>query len=113
MNSQEFAHFFDKHPVLNQLENEVIAGKTHIGIQNCIGSAKSITLAYLLKNLQRSQLIICDDLEQAENMYSDMEVFANHNLVFLWKDSFRKSFNLTHSDNNKICLLYTSPSPRD
>ena len=102
MNSQEFAHLFDKHPVLNQLENEVIAGRTRIGIQNCIGSAKSITLAYLLKNLQRSQLIICDDLEQADNMYSDIEVFANHNLVFLWKDSFRKSFNLTHSDNNKI-----------
>ena len=102
MNSQEFAHLFDKHPVLNQLENEVIAGKTRIGIQNCIGSAKSITIAHVLKNLQRSQLIICDDLEQAENMYSDMKVFANHNLVFLWKDSFRKSFSLTHSDNNKI-----------
>lgn len=102
MNSQEFAHLFDKHPILNQLENEVLAGKTRIGIQNCIGSAKSITLAYLLKNSQRSQLIICDDIEQAENMYSDMEVFADHNMVFLWKDSFRKSFNLTNSDNNKI-----------
>ena len=102
MNSQEFAHLFDKHPVLNQLENEVLAGKTRIGIQNCIGSAKSITLAYLLKNSQRSQLIICDDLEQAENMYSDMEVFADHNIVFLWKDSFRKSFNHKNSDNNKI-----------
>ena len=102
MNSQEFAHLFDKHPILNQLENEVLAGKTRIGIQNCIGSAKSITLAYLLKNSQRSQLIICDDIEQAENMYSDMEVLADHNMVFLWKDSFRKSFNLTNSDNNKI-----------
>jgi len=102
VNSQEFAHLFDKHPILNQLENEVLAGKTRIGIQNCIGSAKSITLAYLLKNSQRSQLIICDDIEQAENMYSDMEVFADHNMVFLWKDSFRKSFNLTNSDNNKI-----------
>ena len=102
MNSQEFAHLFDKHSVLRELEDELLAGKTRIGIQNCIGSFKAIVLSQLLKSSNRSQLILCDDLEHAENMYSDIEVFMDHNYVFLWKDSFRKSFNLTQSDNAKI-----------
>ena len=102
MNSQEFAHLFDKHSVLIELEDELLAGKTRIGIQNCIGSSKAIVLSQLLKSSNRSQLIICDDLEHAENIYSDIEVFMDHNYVFLWKDSFLKSFNLTQSDNAKI-----------
>jgi len=102
VNSQEFAHLFDKHSVLRELEDDLLAGKTRIGIQNCIGSSKAIVLSQLLKSSNRSQLILCDDLEHAENMYSDIEVFMDHNYVFLWKDSFRKSFNLTQSDNAKI-----------
>ena len=94
MNSKEFVHLFDKHSVLKELEDEIIAGKTRFGIQNCIGSSKSIVLTQLLKSTNRSQLILCDDIEHAENMYSDIEVFTDHNYVFLWKDSFRKSFNL-------------------
>ncbi|MDB3869076.1 transcription-repair coupling factor [Bacteroidia bacterium] len=102
MNSQEFVHLFEKHSVLKELEDEIIAGKTRFGIQNCIGSSKSIVLTQLLKATNRSQLILCDDIEHAENMYSDIEVFTDHNYVFLWKDSFRKSFNLSNSDNAKI-----------
>lgn len=102
MNSKKFVQYFQQHPVLLQLKKEILAGKTRLSTQNCIGSSKSLLFAHLLKETERSQLILCNDLEQAENIVADLAVFTDHNYTFLWQDSLRKSFNLSATDSSKI-----------
>ena len=102
VNSKDFVQRFHQYPIFTELERELMAGKRRFGIQQCIGSAKSILIAKLLEKNQRSILVLCENLEQAENTYSDLTVFTDHNYVFLWKDSFRKPFNLSTSDSSKI-----------
>jgi transcription-repair coupling factor (superfamily II helicase) len=102
MNSREFVQHFNEYPILQELEREIVAGKTRFGIQNSIGSFKSILFAHLQKHTDRSLLILCNDQEHAEYIYSDLLVFTDHNYVFLWKDSFRRSFDLTLPESSKI-----------
>lgn len=102
MNSREFVQIFNEYPILQELEREITAGKTRFGIQNSIGSFKSILFAHLQKHTERSVLILCNDQEQAEYVYSDLQVFTDHNYVFLWKDSFRRSFDLSIPISTKI-----------
>ena len=102
MNSREFVQQFNEYPILQELERELAAGKTRFGIQNSIGSFKSVLFAHLQKHTDRSLLILCNDQEHAEYVYTDLQVFTDHNYTFLWKDSFRRSFDLTTPESTKI-----------
>jgi transcription-repair coupling factor (superfamily II helicase) len=102
MNSREFVQIFNEYPILQELERELSAGKKRIGIQNSIGSFKSILFSHLQKHSERSVLILCNNEEQAEYVYTDLQVFTDHNYVFLWKDSFRRSFDLSVPSSTKI-----------
>ena len=102
MNSREFIQLFNEYPILHELERELSAGKTRFGVQNSIGSAKSILFAHLQKHTERSVLVLCNDQEQAEYIYADLQTFTDHNYVFLWKDSFRRSFDVTLPESTKI-----------
>ena len=102
MNSREFVQLFNEYPAILELERELIAGKTRFGIQGAIGSFRSILFSHLYKHLNRSILICCKDFEQAEYTYADIEAFTDHNYVFLWRDSFRKSFDLSVPEATKI-----------
>jgi transcription-repair coupling factor (superfamily II helicase) len=102
MNSREFVQLFNEYPIFSELEQELIAGKTRIGIQGSIGSHKTLLFNHLYKNINKSLLILCNDEEHAEHVYADISVFTDHNYVFLWRDSFRKAFDLTSSDSTKL-----------
>ena len=102
MNSREFVQLFNDYPILHELEQELFAGKTRFGIQNSIGSAKSILFAHLQKHTERSVLVLANNQEQAEYIHADLQVFTDHNYVFLWKDSYRRSFDVTLSESTKI-----------
>lgn len=102
MNSREFVQLFNEYPVFQELERELNAGKTRFSIQNNIGSGKSILFAHLQKHTKRSVLVICNDQEHAEYVYTDLQTLTDHNYVFLWKDSFRRSFDVTLPENTKI-----------
>ncbi len=102
MNSREFVQLFNEYPIFSELEQELIAGKTRIGISGSIGSHKALLFNHLFSRLNKSIIVVCDDEEKAEYLYADICVFTDHNYVFLWRDSFRKSFNLTSSDASKL-----------
>ena len=102
MNSREFVQVFNEYPIFQELERELVSGKKRAAVHNCIGSAKSLLFAHLQKHTQRSVVVLCNDQEQAEYIYSDLQVFTDHNYVFMWKDSFRRSFDLTIPESSKI-----------
>jgi transcription-repair coupling factor (superfamily II helicase) len=102
MNSREFAQIFNEYPILQELGKELLNGKTRFGVQNSIGSFKSILFTHLQKYTDRSILILCTDQEHAEYVFSDLQVFTDHNYVFLWKDSFRRSFDMSVPESTKI-----------
>ncbi len=79
-----------------------MAGKTRLGVIGSIGSFKSIVVSHIHKHSNRSVLVLCNDAEQAEYVYADLQVFTDHNYVFLWNDSFRKSFDISTSEAIKI-----------
>ena len=102
MNSREFAQHFNEYPPLKELEREIIAGKTRFGAPNAIGSFKSVLLSHLYSHTNRSILVCCNDLEEAEYYYSDLLVFTDSEHIFLWKDSFRKTFDISAPESTKI-----------
>ena len=102
MNSREFAQHFNEYPPLKELEREIIAGKTRFGAPNAIGSFKSVLLSHLFTHTKRSVLVCCNDLEEAEYYYSDLLVFTDTEHIFLWKDSFRKTFDISAPESTKI-----------
>jgi len=102
VNSREFAQHFNEYPPLKELEREIIAGKTRFGAPNAIGSFKSVLLSHLFTHTKRSVLVCCNDLEEAEYYYSDLLVFTDTEHIFLWKDSFRKTFDISAPESTKI-----------
>ncbi|MGB1038049.1 MAG: hypothetical protein ACPGYY_05325, partial [Bacteroidia bacterium] len=102
MNSRDFVQIFNEYPILQDLEREINSGKTRFGIQSSIGSFKSVLFSHLQKNINRSILVLCNDQEEAEHIFADQQVFTDHNYVFLWKDSFRRSFDLSLPESTKI-----------
>ena len=102
MNSREFVQLFNENPIFQELEQEISAGKSRFGVQNCIGSAKSLLFAHLQKNTERSVLVVCNNQEDAEYVYADLQLFTDHNYVFLWKDSFRRNFDMGVPESTKI-----------
>jgi transcription-repair coupling factor (superfamily II helicase) len=102
MNSREFLQLFNEYPIFEELEREISAGKLRIGVQNCIGSAKSLLFAHLQKYTERSVLVVCNNQEDAEYVYADLQLFTDHNYVFLWKDSFRRNFDMGVPESTKI-----------
>ena len=102
MNSREFVQLFNDYPNLKELEQELIAGKTRFGIQGAIGSFKSVVFNQLHHRLKRSILICCNNAEEAEYVYGDIESLSEDSSAFLWKDSFRKSFDLGSADATRI-----------
>ena len=54
------------------------------------------------KGANKSVLICCSGLEEAAYFYSDLQAFSDRQNVHLWKDSFRRSFDLTTADAVKI-----------
>ncbi len=102
MNSREFVQLFNEYPTLQELEREILSGKTRLGVQQAIGSFKPLLFSHLQKHTDRSLLIICKNQEEAEYLHTDLEVFTDHNYVFLWKDSFRRSFDMTVPESTKI-----------
>lgn len=101
MNTREFSQLFNEYPLLLELEQEILGGKTRIGVQQAIGSFKSILISHLKARLGRSVLVVCRDQEEAEYVYADLDVFSD-NQIYLWKDSFRKSFDMTVTESMKI-----------
>ena len=56
------------------------------------------------------------DLKPSNNDHDNHNQSGIKNLVYPWdkqKDTDISNMNLKKLDNKKICLLYTSPSPRD
>jgi transcription-repair coupling factor (superfamily II helicase) len=102
MNSREFVQLFNEHPIFEELELEISAGKSRFEVQNCIGSAKSLLFAHLQKHTERSILVVCNNQEDAEYVYTDLQLFTDHNYVFLWKDSFRRNFDMGVPESTKI-----------
>ena len=102
MNSREFVQLFNENPIFQELEQEISAGKSRFGVQNCIGSAKSLLFAHLQKHTERSVLVVCNNQEDAEYVYADLQLFTDHNYVFLWKDSFRRNFDMGVPESTKI-----------
>jgi transcription-repair coupling factor (superfamily II helicase) len=102
VNTREFVQLFNEYPILQELEREVIAGKTRFGFPNAIGSFKSILISHLFVHTNRSILVCCNDLEEAEYFYSDLLVFTDTSHLFIWKDSFRKTFDITTPESTKI-----------
>lgn len=102
MNSREFVQLFNEYPIFEELEREISAGKSRFGVQNCIGSAKSLLFAHLQKHTERSILVVCNNQEDAEYVYTDLQLFTDHNYVFLWKDSFRRNFDMGVPESTKI-----------
>ena len=102
MNSREFVQLFNEYPIFQELEREISAGKSRFGVQNCIGSAKSLLFAHLQKHTERSVLVVCNNQEDAEYVYADLQLFTDHNYVFLWKDSFRRNFDMAVPESTKI-----------
>ncbi len=102
MNSREFVQLFNENPIFQELEQEISAGKSRFGVQNCIGSAKSLLFAHLQKHTERSVLVVCNNQEDAEYVYADLQLFTDHNYVFLWKDSFRRNFDMGVLESTKI-----------
>jgi transcription-repair coupling factor (superfamily II helicase) len=102
MNSREFVQLFNEYPIFQELEREISAGKSRFGVQNCIGSAKSLLFAHLQKYTERSILVVCNNQEDAEYVYTDLQLFTDHNYVFLWKDSFRRNFDMGVPESTKI-----------
>ena len=102
MNSREFVQLFNENPIFQELEQEISAGKSRFGVQNCIGSAKSLLFAHLQEHIERSVLVVCNNQEDAEYVYADLQLFTDHNYVFLWKDSFRRNFDMGVPESTKI-----------
>jgi transcription-repair coupling factor (superfamily II helicase) len=102
VNSREFAQYFNDYPPLQELEREIIAGKTRFGAPNAIGSFKSILISHLFLHTNRSIMVCCNNLEDAEYYYSDLLVFTDTQHLFLWKDSFRKTFDISAPEAIKI-----------
>ena len=102
MNSREFVQLFNEYPIFQELEREISAGKSRFGVQTCIGSAKSLLFAHLQKHTERSVLVVCNNQEDAEYVYADLQLFTDHNYVFLWKDSFRRNFDMAVPESTKI-----------
>jgi transcription-repair coupling factor (superfamily II helicase) len=102
VNSREFVQLFNDYPVLKELEQELIAGKTRTNLLGAIGSFKPIVFNHLHNHLNTSILVCCKDSEHAEYVYSDIENLTEDNNTYLWKDSFRKTFDLNTADAHKI-----------
>ena len=102
MNTREFVQLFNEYPALQELEREIIAGKTRFCMPNAIGSFKAVLISHVFTHTQKSLLVCCNDLEQAEYFYSDLLVFTESNNLFIWKDSFRKTFDTSVPEPTKI-----------
>ncbi len=79
-----------------------MSGKTRAGVAGAVGSFKSLIAAHLQKKLNTDGVIVAADLEEAEHLYADLAVFGLENNIFLWKDSFRRTFDRTRPDNARI-----------
>ncbi|MBR9860244.1 transcription-repair coupling factor [bacterium] len=102
MNSREFIEQFDADPILRELEQELVSGKTRLGVKGAVGSFKPILAYQIHKRQERSLLICCSDEDEAAYFYSDLAVFDAKQRTYLWKDSYRRSFDLEHSDTAKV-----------
>lgn len=84
------------------MENELLSGKTRLAVKGAVGSFRSMLASLLYKHLNKSLLICCKDLEEAEHFYADLLVFNESNEVYIWKDSFRRAFDVQHPEMSKI-----------
>ncbi|MFY0644152.1 MAG: transcription-repair coupling factor [Bacteroidia bacterium] len=102
MNTREYFQLFNEHPILLELERELIAGKSRLAISGAIGSFKPIALSHVFNKVQKNIVFCCSTAEEAEHFHADLLIFNPAQDVLLWKDSFRKSFDLSRPDNRKI-----------
>lgn len=102
MNTREIFQLFNEHPALTELERELIAGKTRVGVSGAIGSFKAILVSKVFKRRDRSILVLCKDIEEAEHFYADLLLFNDSRSVYLWKDSYRRPFDVSKPESLKI-----------
>ena len=76
--------------------------KTRFGVSGAVGSFKSILIAKSFIHQKRSVLVCCADQEEAEHLYADLKIFIDSSQLYLWKDSYRRAYDIEKSEATKI-----------
>ena len=82
----------DQPQAIESLSAQLDQGKKHQMLMGVTGSGKTFTMANVIQHHQKPTLVISHNKTLAAQLYSEFKEFFPHNAV---------------------CLLYTSPSPRD
>jgi len=105
LNVKQFLEEYTAHPLAYGLDDIVLSEKKaqKFSLKNLIGSAVSVFISHnFLKNTDNTFLIICDDAEKANYLYSDLSSFIEDKAVLIFPESYKKSFKVTDTDNHNV-----------
>lgn len=105
MNVKQFLEEYSSHPLAYGLDDIVLSEKKgqKFSIKNLVGSGISVFISHnFLKDTDNTFLIICDDAEKANYLYSDLSSFIDDKEVLIFPESYKKSFKVTDTDNNNV-----------
>ena len=115
----------DQPEAIRRLTSGLLAGEKHQTLLGVTGSGKTFTVANVIGNLNRPTLIISHNKTLAAQLYAEFKGFFPENAVeyfVSYFDYYQPEAYIPQTDtfiekdssiNDEICLLYTSPSPRD
>ena len=121
----EFKPTGDQPEAIRQLVDGLESGEQYQTLLGVTGSGKTFSIANVIERTQRPTLVLSHNKTLASQLYSEFKEFFPDNLVeyfVSYYDYYQPEAYIPSSGtyiekdlaiNEEICLLYTSPSPRD
>lgn len=104
MNSREILKLWASHPQLEDIVPAVKAGKYSIHLQQLQGAAPAFAILSLFSLIQKDILLVLENEEEAERLYSDLESVGEQTKILFLTDSFKKIFNPDSLSSDKVRL---------
>ena len=115
----------DQPNAIQNLATGIEKGEKFQTLLGVTGSGKSATIAWTIEKVQRPTLVMAPNKSLAAQLANELrEFFPNNRVEYFvsYYDYYQPEAYIPSSDtyiekdssvNDEICLLYTSPSPRD
>ena len=124
----EFEPKGDQTKAIAELVDGVQQGEDHQVLLGVTGSGKTFTIANVIQAVQRPALVIAHNKTLAAQLYGEFKTLFPDNAVEYFvsyydyyqpeayipsTDTYIEKDSSINEEIDKLCLLYTSPSPRD
>lgn len=105
MEAEPLVSFFSNHPRFSELLRSIqTTVGTKIRIQGMVGSAASVMVASLFRNMGRTMLIMLPDREAAAYFYDDLIHLIGEEQVLFFPSSYKRSVEFGQPEQEAIVL---------